>query len=150
MHSATLQSVEDSMVQGRYKEALVLLEKAQAEDPQNPSLNRMLGILSFRLKDYPRAVEFLQKYVDHNPDLEDIWLYLTLAQKRIGAYTDALASSQMLQEINPTHISNLIHQADLFRKLGEIGKARFCIHSVLQMDPGNHKAQELMTSFPSG
>ena len=132
---------------GRNSEALELLRQAYALRRDVPALNKTLAVLTFKEKDYKTAVEILGKYLEHDPAIEDFWLYLSIAHKRNGNNDLALDAANRLYDMNPGRIPNLIQLADLYQKNGDIDRARGYIDNVLEKDPNNRQAQSLLTTI---
>ncbi|HMU83212.1 MAG TPA: SpoIIE family protein phosphatase [Leptospiraceae bacterium] len=131
--------------QGKHEEALELLRQAYAMRRDVPALNKILAVLTFKDRDYPKAIEILGNYLEHDPHVADFWLYLSIAHKRMGEYERSLEAAQKVYEINPNRIPNLINMADLYQKLGNASRAQELLDRALQLDPGNRQAQSLLT-----
>src|SRR5262249_40206077 len=90
--------------QGKHEEALEVLRQAYSVRRDVPALNKILAVLTFKDRDYPKAVEILGNYLEHDPNIADFWLYLSIAHKRMGDYTKALDAAMRVYEINPNRI----------------------------------------------
>jgi len=131
--------------QGKHEEALEILRQAYTKRRDVPALNKILAVLTFKDRDYPKAVEILGSYLEHDPHVADFWLYLSIAHKRMGDYQKSLEAAQKVYEINPQRIPNLIHMADLYQKLGEHARAQDLLDRALQLDPSNRQAKSLLS-----
>jgi tetratricopeptide (TPR) repeat protein len=58
--------------QERYSEAMSDFEQAAALKPDNAAYCKNLGITYYKMKDYPKAVQTLEKYLLLNPDDDEI------------------------------------------------------------------------------
>jgi HAMP domain-containing protein len=134
--------------QGKHDEALEVLRQAYSMRRDVPGLNKVLAVLTFKDRDYPRAVEILENYLEHDPHVADFWLYLSIAHKRMGEYQKALDAALKVYDINPNRVPNLIHLADLYQKLGDTGKAHEALDRALRLDPDNRQARSLMGVLP--
>lgn len=130
--------------QGKHDEALEVLRQAYSMRRDVPGLNKVLAVLTFKDRDYPRAVEILSNYLEHDPHVADFWLYLSIAHKRMGEYQKALDAAQKVFDINPNRVPNLIHLADLYQKLGDSARAHEVLERALRLDPDNRQARSLM------
>lgn len=62
--------------QNKYAEALSDLIFALENNPENTYLNYYLGIAYFELQDYPKTIEYLDKYLIETPDDWESYYYL--------------------------------------------------------------------------
>ena len=133
--------------EGAHREALDLLNQAYSLQKDVPALNKILAVLTFKIQDYPKAAEILDSYLAHNPEVVDFWLYLSIANKRIGQFEKALQAANKVYELNPNRVPNLIQLADLHQKQGNQDEARKFIEQALRQDPGNQQALALQAGL---
>ncbi|MBX7059244.1 MAG: SpoIIE family protein phosphatase [Leptospirales bacterium] len=132
---------------GKLEEALQYLNRAYTLRADVPALNKIMGVLTFKERDYNRAVEILSSYLEHDPGLTDFWLYLSISNKRIGEYHQALEAAQKVYNMSPDRVVNLINLADIHHKLGNYDRAREYIERALDIDPQNRHARQLQASL---
>ncbi|MCB1324665.1 MAG: SpoIIE family protein phosphatase [Spirochaetales bacterium] len=132
---------------GRHDEALDYLREAYSLNKDVPALNKIMGVLSFKGRDYEHAVEVLQRYLEQDSSLVDFWLYLSIAQKRTGHLDKALEAGNRVLEMAPDRVLNLIHLADLHQKMGNHEEARDFLNRALELDPENRQARALQASL---
>lgn len=126
-----------------YTMALNYYQKAYDINKNNKELNKKLAVLTFKLEDYEKAVEILEKYLNDDPYIEDFWLYLSIAHKRVGNLEKALEIAEKAYELNPKRIPILLQLADVHFKLNHIGRANIYLEKVLELDPKNEQANRL-------
>ncbi len=129
--------------EGKLEEALQYLNKAHTIRGDVPALNKIMGVLTFKERDYNRAVDILSRYLSHDPGLTDFWLYLSISNKRIGEYDKALDAAQKVYDMSPDRVVNLINLADIYQKMGDHERAREFIDRALDIDPQNRHARQL-------
>ncbi|TGK11691.1 HAMP domain-containing protein [Leptospira fletcheri] len=129
---------------GKLEEALYLLKTGYMHDSANQKLNKLLGLLSFKGKDYATAVEVLNNYLGSDPDLHEYWFYLSIANKKMGKYEQALSASLKLLEVDPENLSNLVNLADIYRLMEVYDRAEEYARKILQREPGNENAHKLI------
>lgn len=134
-------------LRGNKVEALELLKQAYDIHSNDPTLNKVYGVLAFKQKRYLEAVEVLENYLKDEPENIDFWLYFSIAQKRIGNTEKALEAANRVHKLNPRKIHNLIQLADLHHKMGNHDKARKFIESALEQEPDNVQAKVLQTAL---
>ena len=133
--------------EGKSEDALKILKQAYDLKKNEPALNKILAVLTFKGKEYQTAVDVLEKYLEHDPNIEDFWLYLSIAHKRTGNYDKALEAADKVFELNPDRVPNLIQLSDLHAKLGNSGRARIFAEKALELEPENRQAQQMMESL---
>lgn len=133
---------------GNHEEALGKLSQAYTLRSDVPALNKILAVLTFKERDYEKAIEILDQYLQHDPAIVDFWLYLSISHKRTGDYDRALDAGNRVLEISPDRVINLINLADIHQKLGNAAKARDFLDRALALDPQNRQARTLQSSIP--
>ncbi len=130
--------------EGQVNEALNVLMKAHSVEPNNQKLNKLLGLMSFKGKDYATAVDILSQYLQMDPDTEEMWYYLSLSQKKMGRYLSSLEASKRVYEIHPENVNNLVNLSDLNRLTGKYKEAKEYSEKALELDPENHNAKKIL------
>ena len=83
----TMAKVREHFARGEFTEAKALLESAYAASA-SPALLFALGQVSFNLGEFPRAIEYYEKFLGTAPDAEQA----ALAQQAIGAARARIAA----------------------------------------------------------
>ncbi|MCE9500025.1 MAG: SpoIIE family protein phosphatase, partial [Leptospira sp.] len=128
---------------GETEKALKVLSDGYHRNQSNPRLNKLLGLLTFKGKDYTTAVEVLGRYLEYDADLTDFWYYLSIAQKKLGHYESSLEAAIKLKTIQPDNIQNLVNLSDLNRLIGNKMEAKAYSEEALKLDPNNKNARRL-------
>lgn len=128
---------------GEAQKAISILLDAYATDNNNQKLNKLLGLISFKEKDYPLAVKILSKYLSQDPDTAELWYYLSIAEKRIGNLAQSLEAAMMVNQMQPMNVQNLVHLSDLNRLLGNREEAIGFTKSAEEIDPENKNIRKL-------
>ena len=132
---------------GKDEEALEVLNQAYTLRGDVPALNKILAVLTFKERDYEKAIEILNEYLKHDPAIVDFWLYLSISHKRTGDFKRALDAGNRVLEISPKRVINLINLADIHQKLGDAAQAREFLDRALALDPQNRQARTLQASI---
>ncbi len=138
-----LKKGDESLANQNYNEALNYYQKAYELNKTNKDLNKKLAVLTFKLENYEKAVEILEKYLNDDPYIEDFWLYLSIAHKRVGNLEKSLEIAEKAYELNPNRITILLQLADVHFKLNHIGRADIFLEKVFELDPKNEQAKRL-------
>ncbi|PJZ69289.1 histidine kinase [Leptospira perolatii] len=128
---------------GEVQKAIGVLLDAYTSDSSNQRLNKLLGLLSFKEKDYPLAVKVLSHYLSYDPDTAELWHYLSIAEKRLGNLTQALEAAMMVNKLQPMNVQNLVHLSDLNRLLGNKNQAIEFTKTAEEIDPENKNIRKL-------
>ncbi len=128
---------------GEIQKAIGVLLDAYTADPSNQRLNKLLGLMSFKEKDYPLAVKVLSHYLAYDPDTAELWHYLSIAEKRLGNLTQSLEAAIMVNKLQPMNVQNLVHLSDLNRLLGKKAEAIHFTKAAEEIDPENKNIQKL-------
>jgi tetratricopeptide (TPR) repeat protein/HAMP domain-containing protein len=131
--------------EGKIVESLEILKSAYSTNDTNSKLNKLLGLICFKSKDYNQAVNVFSKYLTEDNNSEEIWYYLSLAQKRIGSYFTSLESSRKVYELNPSNVNNLVNLSDLYRISGNSLNARIFSEKALIIDKENKNALKILS-----
>jgi tetratricopeptide (TPR) repeat protein/HAMP domain-containing protein len=134
---------------GDIEKAIDLLANAYAVEQNNQKLNKLLGLLSLKGKDYDTAVKVLSQYLSQDPDTDEIWYYLSIAQKKMGNYLSSLEAAKKVYEIQPNNINNLVNLSDLYRLNGNYMEAKAFSEKVISMDSENKNAKKLLNVLNS-
>ena len=129
--------------EGKMDQALSVLQEAYAIDSAHVKLNKLLGLLSFKGRDYGTAVEVINKYLAQDPNTPQFWMYLAIAAKKEGRLEEALEASERLLRMDPDNINNLINLGDLQRLMGYPEKAREYLDRARRLDPDNREFKRL-------
>ncbi|EQA36251.1 SpoIIE-like protein phosphatase domain protein [Leptospira inadai serovar Lyme str. 10] len=128
---------------GEVQKAISILLDAYTTDSSNQRLNKLLGLMSFKEKDYPLAVKVLSQYLSYDPDTAELWHYLSIAEKRLGNLANALEAATMVNKLQPLNVQNLIHLSDLNRLLGNKDEAIEFTKTAEEIDPENKNVRKL-------
>ena len=111
--------------QNKSKEAVAEFVKAIDIDPKNFTANYNLGIIALELKDYSRAVQYLNVARARAPTDVQTLLALTKALLGIGKTDQALVAAQALVAVNPDDVQirfslgTLFLEGKLYREAAE-------------------------------
>lgn len=135
--------------EGRHSEALGVLNDAYELNAKDQSLNKIMAVLTFKEKEYERAIDIIEEYLKEDESVEDFWLYLSIAHKHAGDQDKSLEAAQKVYEMNPDRVVNLVNIADIYHTRGNKGLAREFINKALQLDPDNRQAQTIESQLVS-
>lgn len=128
---------------GDVDSAIELMYKAYSNDQSDPKLNKLLSLLTFKGRDYDRAVQVLEKYLDQDPNASEFWYYLAIAQKKVGEISKAIHASLKSYELKADFMPNLLSLADLYRLQEDLDKSRKIAEQARKIEPDNKNLKRL-------
>ncbi|MDX1960631.1 MAG: SpoIIE family protein phosphatase [Leptospiraceae bacterium] len=121
------------------------IEEAFALEKNHPRLNRLYGLLSFKARDYEKAAEILESFLEKEKGEEELWYYLSLSYKKIGKLDEAIQASENALKISPKSLQSMLNLADTYRLRGNTSKSKEILEEVLRIDPSNKNGKKLQS-----
>jgi len=124
---------------GLFDEALEEIKKAQALDPLSLAINRDVGMVYYYSREYDKAIETLQNYLEMEPNsfIGSSWLLMAYLQKR--SYKDALALSKKLESPGGLAFTYIM--------MGERDKGLKLFEDVLKRSKGEYLSPWRLAAF---
>ncbi len=138
LHDAMFE-VEDA----RYEEAIPLLKKALAEQPELPAANMQYGIANARLKNYAEALGPLQKAVKLMPDNGLGRYELGLALFETGDWKGAAPEFEAAVARAPKWADAQFSLASVYARTDRVPDAMDHLDICLSLDPAHYRANLL-------
>ncbi|AOP32459.1 serine/threonine protein phosphatase [Leptospira tipperaryensis] len=129
---------------GNTKEAIDELMDLYSKTPEDSKVIKLLALLSFKDKDYVKAVEILGKYLELDPELSEYWYYLSVANKKLGRFSEAITASEKVASKQPDNANNLVNLSDLYRLQQKYSEAKEFADKALVIDPQNENAKKIL------
>jgi tetratricopeptide (TPR) repeat protein/HAMP domain-containing protein len=128
---------------GKIEEAYQNVENLLHENNNFPDLLKLLGKLYFSMKDYTRAIECFEQYLNINPWDNEYLYSLSNAYRVYGNLNTAADIGERLYLRNQSHIPNLLNLGTIYLELRIFGRATSMMDKILQIDPTNERAIDL-------
>jgi arylsulfatase A-like enzyme/Flp pilus assembly protein TadD len=138
LHDAMF-DVEDA----RYEEAIPLLKKALAEQPELPVANMQYGIAQARLKNFAEAIGPLQKAVKLMPDNGLGHYELGLALFETGDWKGAAPEFEAAVARAPKWADAQFSLASVYARTDRVPEAKEHLDVCLGLDPAHYRANLL-------
>ena len=90
-----------------------------------------------RSGDWPGLVDVAQQWSNAEPDRNEPWLFLGLAQARLGKNADAIFALDQVLKRDPTHTMARTALADVYLQDGQNQNAVTILRDLLRTDPNN-------------
>jgi serine phosphatase RsbU (regulator of sigma subunit) len=126
--------------EGRYPEAIEILNRALAINEDDEQTNLFLGEGNLNDGNYDRAILHFERYINHNKYDAKVWLHLAQCQYHLGRYEEALNSSRKAIQIKNNFVEALEVLARSSEALGKKEAARTHWIRIHQIDPGHAEA----------
>lgn len=121
----------------QYSEAVALLEKALAINPNDETSHLYIGECYLKDGEFLLAVEHLQHYLLKNEVDANVWYNLGRSQYCLGEFVSALKSSTMAISLRNNFVDAMILSGQCLKKKGDPEGARKLWERVLVIDSKN-------------
>lgn len=137
-------------LQGNREEALAELQALMAEEPRNPTVLSLLGILNNDLGRIPAAVSAFEALVQVQPQREANWSNLGIAYRRQNRVSDAAEAFRSALDRNPNHVHSLYSLALISLEQRDSKKAEVGLERVVELDPRHAPARAWLGAIYAG
>ena len=87
---------------GRYQEAIAVLEKGLAEDEERPDMHNMMGVCSYKLNEFEKAIVHFKRAVELNPASAIDYANLGVNHAKLGNNTEAVEYFTLALTMDPS------------------------------------------------
>ena len=133
-------AVED----GRFAQAVPLLQRVLADSPLISAAQMQLGIALARTRRYPEAIPALRKAVDLMPDSTPAQYELALALYETGAWRESAPYFEFVAKKRPQFPDAQYSLAAVYARVQRVPEAVDLLQKVLQMNPEHFRANLLL------
>ncbi|MBM3238518.1 tetratricopeptide repeat protein [Candidatus Poribacteria bacterium] len=152
----SIESAQNLFSQGKYEEALAVLDKFLEAEPNNAEAHawkgNVLGTLSQRASDMMQMMQYgmqaMQEFetaVQLDPNnitgLMGRGMSMLMAPPPFGNLDVAVSDFQKVVELEPNHVDGHFHLGVAYQKKGEIEKAKAEFEKTLQLKPDHANAK---------
>jgi protein O-GlcNAc transferase len=123
--------------QGREPEADELLCQALKLDGQNNLALRLLADLRFRGGDAKEALALATRATKANDAPPSVWLVRAMAERALGARSDARASLARMLQVEPENVAALLERAELYSQESDYQHAIEDLKTAERIKPGD-------------
>lgn len=125
---------------GNYRDALAILERARAIDPRPAELHFGLGLCFLGFNDHAGAAGAFQSAVDRNPRFPDAQNNLGVAYDRLGRLADAIACFRQAAALHAGHAGAHRNLGDALSRLGDLEGAVAAFRHAAELRPSDAAA----------
>lgn len=133
-------AVED----GRYNEAIPMLQHVLADSPTITAAQLQLGIALARTKRYSEAIPALKKAVELVPDAVQAKYELGLALFETGAWNESAPYFEAVAQKRPKWVDAQYSLASVYARIKRVPEAVDLLNKVLEMSPDHFRANLLL------
>jgi tetratricopeptide (TPR) repeat protein len=141
MNRSSIASIVDAYESGRYAVALTLCRAALEDQPEDPSLWTLMGMVLQAQGQFPGAVAAYERMAARHPGVLAHWANLGAAARMAGDYQKADHAYQRAVAIDPGRVSLLIDHGLLLLEMGRLGEARHRFLDAVDLAPGSAEAR---------
>ncbi|OHD70156.1 MAG: hypothetical protein A2W19_05040 [Spirochaetes bacterium RBG_16_49_21] len=124
----------------QYNEAIALLEKGLALYPDNQKILYNLAKNYFRLNNYAKTIEIIQKYIDNDKMNKYAYYIGGAAFYQIAEYNRAVSLFEKAVELDQSFVNALFALGMSYKKKGDELNATKSFEKVVTIDPDNKMA----------
>ncbi|WP_108929612.1 SpoIIE family protein phosphatase [Leptospira johnsonii] len=125
------------------KEALALLEEADLLDNRLPEVKKGLLKYHIRLKNYSKAAQFAEEYLNIRPVDKEILFIASYVARRAKQFQKAQDFGERLLLREPDHIRNLINLTRISIALRNYERAKQLLREAYRLEPENSQVQKI-------
>lgn len=133
-------AVED----GRYNEAIPMLQRVLADSPAVSAAQLQLGVALKREKRYSEAIPVLKKAIELLPDAVQAQYELALALYETGATQESAPYFEFVAKKRPKWIDAQYSLASVYARIKRVPEAVDLLHHVLELNPDHFRANLLL------
>jgi arylsulfatase A-like enzyme/Tfp pilus assembly protein PilF len=133
-------AVED----GRYAQAIPMLQQVLADSPAISAAQMQLGIALARVKRYPEAIVVLRKAVQLIPDSTPAQYELGLALFETGAWQESAQYFEFVAKKRPKFPDAQYSLAAVYARIKRVPEAIELLRQVIQQNPEHFRANLLL------
>ncbi len=139
-HQKALESVREHMENGRYEEAIALLQPLLEQDEDAALLHMVMGSIRLRQGELDSAIEKFSEALQLRPSLEDAYVRMASAYMQRKETDKAIDTLQEALRYHPQSETLLLSLARIHRRRGDTAQARKMIDTTLAYDPRSYRA----------
>ncbi len=133
-------AVED----GRYSEAIPMLQHVLEDSPTIPAAQMQLGVALARVKRYPEAIVALRKGLQLMPDSTEAQYELGLALFETGAWQESVPYFEFVAKKRPKFVDAQYSLASVYARVQRVPEAVALLQQVIQLSPEHFRANLLL------
>ncbi|MBD9435194.1 sulfotransferase [Pseudoxanthomonas sp. PXM03] len=141
MNRSSIASIVDAYESGRYAAALTLCRSALEEQPEDPSLWTLMGMVLQAQGEFSGAVAAYERMAARHPGVLAHWANLGAAARMAGDYQKADHAYRRAVAIDPGRVSLLIDHGLLLLEMGRLGEARHRFLDAVDLAPESAEAR---------
>ena len=142
--SNTLHEGMIAIEDGRFNEAIPMLQHVLDDSPLISVAQMQLGIALARVKRYPEAIEALQKSVKLMPDSPPAQYELGLALFETGAWRESVPYFEFVAKKRPKFADAQYSLASVYARVQRVPEAVELLQQVIQLSPEHFRGNLLL------
>ena len=139
---AKLQSATDPATAKRTENAIIGLWLESGSDTID--LLMSWGVQAIANKNYPQALDILDRIVTLKPDYVEGWNKRATVYFLTDRYSQSLADIEHVLVLEPRHFGALVGLGSIFRELGDDQRAIAAYNQALELDPHLSDARKVL------
>lgn len=121
--------------EGRFEQALDLLQTLLENDPNDAISLNFLGLIHLEMNNNHLAYQYLRRAIQENPKIAPMWVNFGLAAHELGRNEEALNSYIQASKIDSEYIKSYVNAAAVFIEEARWPEAEKACKVALEIDP---------------
>jgi tetratricopeptide (TPR) repeat protein len=135
-----IQSAYENHRKGNLKQAQYSYQKILKEQPDNPDILHMLGVLCCQLEDYDSAIKYIRKALRFSPAHSEAYCNLGVALQKKGQLDEAITHYQKAIELNQSFDKAHCNLGNALQEKGHLDEAVAHYQKAIELNPSFAKA----------
>jgi tetratricopeptide (TPR) repeat protein len=132
------QEAENLASKGLHNEAIAkLLQVLDSESPEKDNISAKIAMLYFNIKDFKKAIEYMNKAIDLNPSNSVYWYNKGVILYNMSDYQSAAKCYETAIELNPKDREAWTYLGSSYSNLSRFDKALKSYQAALDLEPQN-------------
>jgi tetratricopeptide (TPR) repeat protein len=142
---AKLKSAKDDASAGQAEDQIVALWLQSGSDTVDLLMSWSVEAISN--KDYPKALDILDRIVTLKPDYAEGWNKRATVYYLTDGYSQAISDIEHVLVLEPRHFGALVGLGSIFRELGDNTRAIDAFKQALALDPHLDNARKALSEL---
>ena len=121
------------ILKGKYNTSIMVLESINLDGRLGPANEFLIS------QENDKAIKFLNNVLDDDPSMDNAWLLLGIAKRRIGEFIDAIECFKTVTELKSSIEEAWGLYTVTLLDIGNISAAEVTIEKACELNPTNEK-----------
>jgi len=130
--------------EGNIRDSISSFESILDTFPDHSYSLRELSKLYIKLKEFEKALEYSERYIQQHPHDTEFLYFVAFAYKQVRNFKQGIDYSERLRLRDPKNQKNLLLLAEMYLHYGNLERSESILSELLELYPEDSKAKRLM------